>query len=465
MKLFNTLSREKEEFVPLEAGKVKMYGCGPTVYNYFHIGNARTFLFFDLLRSYLEYKGYEVTFVQNFTDIDDKLIKKALDEDTTVAALAEKYIAAYFEDAHAIGIRDADIYPRATANIKEIVDMVTDLESKGLAYPVDGDVYYRTRSFKGYGKLSHQDIDDLESGARIAVGEQKEDPTDFALWKASKPGEPSWSSPWGEGRPGWHIECSAMSKKYLGETIDIHAGGVDLIFPHHENEIAQSEGCSGKEFARYWLHVAFLNIDNHKMSKSKNNSLMVRDIVKNCGGQAVRMFLLSGHYRTPMNFTAKSLEQARSGLERILSCASNLKFMSQNGAPGEMSDREKASVESFASYYAAFEDAMDDDLNTPSALSAVFDLVREINTTLAERGATAAYAEKSFEALNRLCSVLRIELASEDDVEPEIEALIEARQKARKERNWAEADAIRDRLKAMGIILEDTPQGVKWSRS
>ena len=341
MKLYNTLSRKKEEFVSIEPGKVKMYSCGPTVYDYFHIGNARPFIMFDVLRRYLEYKGYEVTFVQNFTDIDDKVINRANKDGVGFSDVAERFIREYYVDAEGLGIKKATYHPRATENIDAIIDIISTLEKKGLAYEAGGDVYFRARAFEGYGKLSHQPIDELESGARIAVGEQKEDPIDFALWKAAKPGEPSWSSPWGEGRPGWHIECSAMSRRYLGETIDIHSGGIDLCFPHHENEIAQSEGASGKPFAHYWLHNAFLNIDNRKMSKSLGNFFTVREAAKTYGYDAIRFFMLSAHYRSPINYSQESLEQARAALARLNSALNNLRFLTENGAAGDMTTEER----------------------------------------------------------------------------------------------------------------------------
>ena len=467
MKVFNTMTRSKEEFVPLEPGKVRMYSCGPTVYNYFHIGNARPFIMFDLLRRYLEYRGYDVKFVQNFTDIDDKIIKKANEEGTTYDQISERYIKEYFVDAEGLRIKRATVHPKATENIDEIIDIVSTLVNKGLAYEVNGDVYFRTHAFEGYGKLSHQPIEDLEAGARIAVGDVKEDPIDFALWKASKPGEPYWESPWGHGRPGWHIECSAMARKYLGETIDIHSGGVDLCFPHHENEIAQSEGANGKPFANYWMHNAFLNVDNQKMSKSLGNFFTVRDAAAAYGYDAVRFFMVSAHYRTPVNYSQESLEMAQASLARINTTFANLRFLMENGAEGEMSEKEAASVAAFEQFKQNFCDAMDDDLNSADAIAVIFELVRAINTVCAEKNVTKAYGQAAFAMLKELCDVLAIGQPEEqkDDLDQEIEELIAQRQAARKARNFAEADRIRDDLKARGIILEDTPQGVKWSRA
>ncbi len=467
MKIYNTLTRKKDEFVPLEPGKVKMYSCGPTVYNYFHIGNARPFIMFDLLRRYLEYRGYKVTFVQNFTDIDDKLINKAKEEGTTYDKIAQKYIDEYFVDAKGLNIRQADVHPKATDNIPEILDIIKTLIDKGYAYPTaDGDVYYRTKAFADYGKLSHQPIEELEAGARIDVREAKEDPMDFALWKAAKPGEPSWTTPWGEGRPGWHIECSAMARRYLGETIDIHSGGIDLCFPHHENEIAQSEAANGKPFANYWMHNAFLNIDNQKMSKSLGNFFTVRDAAKTYGYEVIRFFMLSAHYRTPVNYSQESLEQAQAALGRITTAIGNLEFLSDKGADGAMSEGEKASASSFDGYRQKFIEAMDDDLNTADAVAALFELVREVNTASAASGVTKEYAGKALDVVRELCDVLGIaESTQKSDMDDEINRLIEERQAARKAKNFAEADRIRDELKSRGIVLEDTPQGVKWSRA
>lgn len=466
MKVFNTLTRKKEELVPITPGEIKMYSCGPTVYNYFHIGNARPFIMFDLLRCYLEYRGYNVRFVQNFTDIDDKVINKANEENTTYDKIAERYIKEYFTDAEGLKIKRATVHPKATDMIDEIIDIVSTLIEKGYAYEAGGDVYYRVKAFPEYGKLSHQPLEDLEAGARIDVREHKEDPMDFALWKGAKPGEPSWDSPWGKGRPGWHIECSAMARKYLGETIDIHSGGVDLIFPHHENEIAQSEAANGKPFAHYWLHNAFLNIDNQKMSKSLGNFFTVRDAATVYGYDTIRFFMVSAHYRTPLNYSQESLEQAKASLARINAAFSNLRFLRDNARDGDMTEKETASAASFDGYRTRFCDAMDDDLNTADAVSVIFELVREINTVCAEKDVTKAYAVAALAILSELCGVLSIgQVEEEKSLDDEIEQLIAQRQAARKAKNWAEADRIRDDLKARGIILEDTPQGVKWSRA
>ena len=465
MKLYNTLTRKKEEFVPLESGKIKMYSCGPTVYNYFHVGNARPFIMFDTLRRYFEYRGMDVAFVQNFTDIDDKVIKKANDEGTTFDVIADRYIKEYFTDAQGLGIKKATVHPKATENIDEIINIVKTLVDKGYAYEVNGDVLFRTRAFEGYGKLSHQPLDELESGARIAVGEHKENPMDFTLWKAAKPGEPSWPSPWGEGRPGWHIECSAMARRYLGETIDIHSGGIDLCFPHHENEIAQSECANGKPFANYWLHNAFLNIDNQKMSKSLGNFFTVRDAAATYGYDAIRFFMLSAHYRSPLNYSQESLEQAQAALARMNSSLGNLRFLAKNGADGDMTAEEKASADGFAAFRTRFCEAMDDDLNTADAVSVIFELVRESNTLAARPEVTRAYAEAALAMMTELCSVLGLgELSDNSSADAEVEELIAQRQAARKGKNFAEADRLRDLLRDMGIVLEDTPQGVKWSR-
>ncbi len=465
MRLYNTLTRKKEEFIPVEQGKVKMYVCGPTVYNFFHVGNARCFVTFDTLRRYFQYRGYDVTYVQNFTDVDDKMIKKANEEGTTFDKIAERYTEEYFTDAHGLGIHDADIHPRATENIGGMIDHISALIDKGFAYETGGDVYFAARVFSGYGKLSNQPLDELESGARIAVGEQKRDPLDFALWKAAKPGEPSWSSPWGEGRPGWHIECSVMSRRYLGETIDIHAGGIDLCFPHHENEIAQSEALTGKPFANYWLHNAFINIDNQKMSKSKGNFFTARTAAGVYGYDAIRFFLLSAHYRSPINYSADSLEQAAASLGRITTARRNLEFMAQNGGEGAMTPAERVSVESCAGYRDRFCQAMDDDINTADAVSVIFELVREVNTVSSHPGATREYSSAALAILSELCGVLGIGAAKPQRDDAEIDALIAQRQQARKAKDFKESDRIRDLLKEKGIVLEDTPQGVKWHRA
>ncbi len=465
MKLFNSLTRTKEEFKPIEQGKVRMYSCGPTVYNYFHIGNARPFIVFDVLRRYMEYRGYEVKFVQNFTDIDDKVINRANEEGTTYKEVSEKYIKEYFVDAEGLGIHPATIHPRATENIDAIIEIVKTLVDKGFAYESEGDVYFRALKFKDYGKLSKQPLEDLVAGARISVGEKKEEATDFALWKAAKPGEPYWESPWGNGRPGWHIECSAMANRYLGETIDIHSGGVDLTFPHHENEIAQSEAANGCPFANYWLHNAFLNIDNKKMSKSLGNFFTVRDAAKAYGYEAIRFFMLSAHYRSPINYSEESLMQAKAALERLRNSESNMEFIAENGEKAPLSDRQKEILSTFDKYREKFTAAMDDDINTADAIAAIFELVRDVNSALSENS-TSDFAKECLKRVRELCDVLGIiEKKEEKSLDSEIEEMIEKRQAARREKNFAEADKIRDELSKMGIILEDTPQGVKWHRA
>lgn len=466
MRLYNTLTREKEEFVPVEPGKVKIYSCGPTVYNFFHVGNARPFIVFDVLRRYFEYKGMEVNFVQNFTDIDDKVIKKANDEGVTFDVIAQRYIAEYFTDAKGLNIQKATHHPLVSENMDGIIAMISTLLDKGFAYVLEGDVYFNTKQFAQYGKLSHQPLEDLEAGARINVNEQKKDAMDFALWKTAKPGEPSWEAPWGSGRPGWHIECSVMAKKYLGDTIDIHSGGVDLTFPHHENEIAQSEAANGVPFAHYWLHNGFINIDNRKMSKSLNNFFTVRDVASQVGYEPIRFFMLSAHYRSPINYTREIIEQAQSALARINSAINNIRFLLDNGADGDMSQTEAQSVATFAQHKAEFCRAMEDDLNTADAIAAIFELIREINTVAAQEGVTKAYVTQAKTALFELCGVLGIGDTADAaaDLDAEVEALIAARQEARKNKNYGESDRIRDLLKEQGIILYDTPQGVKWSR-
>lgn len=468
MKLYNTMTQQKEEFVPIEEGKVRMYACGPTVYNYIHVGNARPIIMFDVLRRYFEYRGYDVTFVQNFTDVDDKIIKRANEEGITSAEVAEKYIKEYFTDAHALGVKEATIHPKATENIQQIIEIVQALIEKGYAYAVDnGDVYYRTMQFNGYGKLSHQPIEDLQSGARIEVGDVKENPLDFALWKAAKPGEPYWESPWGNGRPGWHIECSAMSNRYLGHTIDIHCGGSDLAFPHHENEIAQSEAANGCEFVHYWLHNGFINIDNKKMSKSLGNFFTVREAAEVYGYDCIRMFMLMSHYRSPLNYSGEILMQAKNALERLNTAKKNLEFFMTNGKDGDMTENETAFSATLPKFREKFCEAMDDDFNTADAIAAIFEMVREVNAAVSPASnPTKALAKGCYDALMELCDVLGIPFAAEaKDLDKEIEEKIAARQAARKAKNFAEADRIRDELKAEGIILEDTPQGVKWHRA
>ena len=462
MKVYNTMTRQKEEFVPQEEGKVKMYVCGPTVYNFFHIGNARPFVVFDTLRKYLEYRGYDVTFVQNFTDVDDKIINRAREEGITAPEVSDKYIEEYFKDAGAINVRPADVHPRVSETMDDIIRFVQDLIDKGYAYEVDGDVYYSTRKFKDYGKLSGQNIDDLEAGARIMIEEKKEDPLDFALWKARKEeDEIAWESPWGMGRPGWHIECSTMSRKYLGDTLDIHAGGQDLQFPHHENEIAQSEAHNGVKFANYWMHNGYITIDNEKMSKSKGNFFTVRDILQQYDGEVIRFFLLSGHYRNPINFSDELMEQAKNSLARLRNAKDNLTFLIDKGE-GEMTEAEKEALAGYDKYRQEFIEAMDDDLNTADGITAVFELVSAINTAIKD-GASKEFAEKSLAALMEFCDVLGIlqDKDEDDGIDEEIKALVEERQQARKEKNFARADEIRDQLAARGITLKDTPQGVQ----
>lgn len=463
MKLFNTMTRKKEEFKPLSPGEVKMYSCGPTVYNYFHIGNARPFIIFDILRRYFEYRGNKVTFVQNFTDVDDKIIKRAKEENVSEKEISERFIQEYFKDAEALNIRKATYHPKVTEHIPEIIEIIKKLEANGLIYMVDGDVYYDTAKFEGYGKLGKQNLEELEAGARVELAEGKRSVNDFVLWKKQKPGEPAWESPWGMGRPGWHIECSAMSMKYLGETIDIHSGGLDLIFPHHENEIAQSEGATGKEFARYWLHNGFLNVNNEKMSKSLNNFFTVRDIAEHFNLEVLRMFMLSAHYRSPINFSDDLLEQTRNGLERLYNAKNNLVYLMDIAGEKEANQEEKDLVSRLAEYKKKFIEAMDDDLNTADALAAIYDLVRDANGSLKAESSKAA-VKATFDMLMELSDVLGLLGKKEESLDAEIEALIEERQKARKEKNWALSDKIRDDLKAQGIVLEDTPSGVKWKR-
>ena len=468
MQIFNTLTRKKEEFVPLEEGKVKMYVCGPTVYNLIHIGNARPMIVFDTVRRYLEYKGYDVNFVSNFTDVDDKIIKKANEEGVSAEEISERYIQECKKDMEGMNVRPATTHPQATQEIDGMIEMIQTLIEKGFAYPAaDGTVYFRVKKFDEYGKLSHKNLDDLQSGFRsllVSGEEQKEDPLDFVLWKPKKEGEPFWPSPWCDGRPGWHIECSVMSKKYLGEEIDIHAGGEDLIFPHHENEIAQSECCNGKLFARYWMHNAFLNIDNHKMSKSLGNFRTVREISEQYDLQVLRFFMLSAHYRSPLNFSAELMESSKNALERIREAAGKLKDRKEAGQ-GALSENEKALLAEAEAFNGQFEKAMDDDFNTADAVAAVFDLVRFANTNLSEES-SSAFAAGLLEQLLTLTDVLGlIALPKAEILDKEIEDLITERQEARKVRNFARADEIRDELLAKGIILKDTREGVKWKRA
>lgn len=465
MKIYNTLTRQKQEFIPLKQGEVKMYSCGPTVYDYFHIGNARPFIVFDTMRRYLEYRGYKVTFVQNFTDIDDKMIKRANEEGITVKELGDRFIEEYFKDAQAIGIHKATIHPKATENIDAIIDVIKHLEENGYAYNVDGNVYFSTKKFREYGKLSKQPLEDLEAGARIDVNENKRDVMDFALWKKQKEGEPAWESPWGPGRPGWHIECSAMVNKYLGKTIDIHSGGQDLIFPHHENEIAQSECANCEPFANYWMHNGYININNQKMSKSLGNFFTVRDILKKYDGEVIRFFMLSAHYRNPINFADTLMEQAKSAIERVYTCMDNLEFLLENGEDRELNDSEREFSSTLDKCRQKFVDAMDDDLNTADAIAAVFDIVYASNTELSTDVKNAkSVIEKALGLIREIGGVLGLfEKQSKKSIDSEIEELIEKRNKARSEKDWAAADAIRDQLKAMNIELKDTPMGVKWS--
>lgn len=467
MKIFNTLTRRKEEFVPIEPGKVKMYVCGPTVYNLIHIGNARPMIVFDTFRRYMEYRGYQVTYVSNFTDVDDKIIRKANEEGVDASEISERYIAECKKDMEAMNVRPASIHPQATREIGDMIQMVSALIDKGYAYSVeDGTVYYKTKAFAPYGKLSHKNIDDLEGGHRDikVAGELKKDPLDFVLWKPKKEGEPYWESPWCQGRPGWHIECSCMSKRYLGDTIDIHAGGEDLIFPHHENEIAQSEAANGVEFAHYWMHNGFLNIDNRKMSKSLGNFFTVREICQKYSGQVLRFFMLSAHYRSPLNFSADLMEAAEASLDRILTAGENLRFLSQNAKTDRMSEEEKQILAGSDLYAKKFKTAMDDDCNTADALAAIFELVKYINSNTTDQ-ISRELADQLYERLDTLMDVCGLILEQKkDNLDAEISVLIEERQQARKNRDFARADQIRDDLLARGILLEDTREGVKWRR-
>lgn len=465
MRIYNTLTRKKEELETITPGEVKIYACGPTVYNYIHIGNARPLCVFDTFRRYLEYRGYKVNFVQNFTDIDDKIIKRANEEGTDYKTVSEKYIAEFWTDVKGMNIREATVHPKATENIDEIISIISSLVEKGYAYPVEnGDVYFSPKKFNEYGKLSHQPLEDLEAGARINIGELKKEPMDFALWKGAKPGEPAWDSPWGKGRPGWHIECSAMVRRYLGNTIDIHCGGQDLIFPHHENEIAQSECCNGVPFAKYWMHNGYINVDNVKMSKSLGNFFTVRDVAEKYGYEPIRYLMISSQYRSPINYSVEIIEQCKASLVRLYTCRDSLDFALQNAGDTvpENADEIKKQLDSRRAQFCR---AMDDDLNTADGIAAVFELVRDINVSVLESGSKdlVAYATKLFDELTGVLGL--VYNRKDENLDAEIEALIEARQEARKAKNWAEADRIRDELKAQGIILEDTPQGVKWHRA
>lgn len=469
MQIYNTLSKKKEEFVPLEPGKVKMYVCGPTVYNLIHIGNARPMIVFDTVRRYMEHKGYEVNYVSNFTDVDDKIIKKANEEGVEPAVISERYIAECQKDMAAMNVKPATIHPKATEEIGGMLDMIDTLIKKNHAYvAADGTVYFRTRSFKEYGKLSHKNLDDLRGGNRsllVSGEEQKEDALDFVLWKPKKEGEPYWESPWCNGRPGWHIECSVMSKRYLGDEIDIHAGGEDLVFPHHENEIAQSEAANGKTFAKYWMHNAFLNIDNKKMSKSLGNFFTVRDISEKYDLQVLRFFMLSAHYRSPLNFSAELMEAAKNGYERIVTSVDNLKYLLENAKTQELSANEEKLLEEAKGFAAKFDEAMDDDFNTADALAAIFELVKFVNTNVGEESSRAFLQELKDEVV-RLSDICGLIVDKEEEIlDSDIEQLIEERQAARKAKNFARADEIRDELLAKGIVLEDTREGVKWKRA
>ena len=468
MKVFNTLTKKKEEFVPLEEGKVRMYVCGPTVYNYIHIGNARPMIIFDTVRRYFEYKGYDVNYVSNFTDVDDKIIKKAIEEQVSAQEISQRYIAECKKDMAGMNVKPATKHPLATEEICGMVEMISELIDKGYAYEKNGTVYFSTRKFKDYGKLSHKNLDDLRSGGRsllVSGEDEKEDPLDFVLWKPKKEGEPFWKSPWSDGRPGWHIECSVMSRKYLGEQIDIHAGGEDLIFPHHENEIAQSEAANGKEFARYWMHNAFLNIDNRKMSKSLGNFRTVREISEQYDLQVLRFFMLSAHYRSPLNFSAELMEASKNGLERILNATDNLKHLIASVAAEEMSAEEKEAFSKTDAYVEEFEKAMDDDFNTADAIAAIFELVKYANTT-ATAESSKEYLRGLLDRIVKLGDVLGLILDKKEELlDADIEKLIEERQAARKAKDFAKADEIRDKLADMGIILKDTREGVQWKRA
>ncbi len=465
MRIYNTLTRKKEELQTVTPNEVKIYACGPTVYNFIHIGNARPLCVFDTFRRYLEYRGYKVNFVQNFTDIDDKIIKRANEEGTDYKTVSEKYISEFWTDVKGMNIREATVHPKATENIDEILSIIETLVKKGYAYPVEnGDVYFSPKKFKEYGKLSHQPLEDLEAGARINIGELKKEPMDFALWKGAKPGEPSWDSPWGKGRPGWHIECSAMVRRYLGETIDIHCGGQDLIFPHHENEIAQSECCNGVPFANYWMHNGYINVDNVKMSKSLGNFFTVRDVAEKYGYEPIRYLMISSQYRSPINYSVDIIEQCKASLTRLYTCRDSLDFALKNAGDilPENAEEIQAQLDSRREQFCK---AMDDDLNTADGIAAVFELVRDINVSVLESG-SKSLVEYAIGIFDELTSVLGLVYNRKTDaIDSEIEALIEARQAARKSKNWSEADRIRDELKNRGIVLEDTPQGVKWHRN
>lgn len=464
MKVFNTITRKKEEFIPLSEKEVKMYVCGPTVYNFFHIGNARTFVVFDTIRRYFEYRGYKVKFIQNFTDIDDKMIKRAKEDNITVKELGDKFIEEYYKDADSLNIERATVNPRATEYINEIIDFVKELIDRGYAYEVDGDIYFHTKKFEDYGKLSGQNLEDLQAGARISVDERKKDPMDFAVWKSQKPGEPAWKSPWGMGRPGWHIECSCMAYNLLGETIDIHAGGSDLAFPHHENEIAQSESRTGKTFAKYWMHSAFVNVNNEKMSKSLNNFFTAREILEKYDSDVIRLFMISGHYRTQINFSMESLESMKAAMDRLYNSISNLESLLEETNQEELMEQEVQYIKTLNGYKEKYIEKMDDDFNTADAVSVIFDLIRDINTNVKIDSSKELikYCSNLIKELGKPLGILQ--KSKKGALEEKIEGLIKERQQARKDKNWALSDKIRDDLKEQGILLEDTPQGVRWKR-
>lgn len=468
MKIYNTLTKRKEDFVPLEEGKVKMYVCGPTVYNFIHIGNARPMIVFDTVRRYMEYKGYEVNYVSNFTDVDDKIIAKAIEEGVPAEEISERYIKECKKDMADMNVKPATTHPLATQEIDGMIQMIQTLIDKGFAYAVNGTVYFRVKNFSEYGKLSHKNLDDLQSGFRsiqVSGEDQKEDPLDFVLWKPKKEGEPYWVSPWSEGRPGWHIECSVMSKKYLGEEIDIHAGGEDLVFPHHENEIAQSECCNGRIFAKYWMHNAFLNIDNRKMSKSLGNFFTVREIGEKYDLQVLRFFMLNAHYRSPLNFSAELMEASKNALDRIVTCVDQLKHQLENAQGEEVSEAERALLPEIEGFVKKYEESMEDDFNTADAIAAVFELVKFTNTQ-AGSGSTKAFVKLLFDKITGLCDVLGLLVNKKEEVlDSDVERLIEERQAARKAKDFARADEIRDQLASMGIILKDTREGVQWKRA
>ncbi|AKA71389.1 cysteine--tRNA ligase [Clostridium scatologenes] len=465
MKVFNTITRKKEDFIPLSEKEVKMYVCGPTVYNFFHIGNARTFVVFDTIRRYFEYRGYKVKFIQNFTDIDDKMIKRAKEDNITVKELGDKFIEEYYKDADSLNIERATVNPRATEYINEIIDFVKELIDRGYAYEVDGDIYFHTKKFEDYGKLSGQNLEDLQAGARISVDERKKDPMDFAVWKSQKPGEPAWESPWGMGRPGWHIECSCMAYNLLGETIDIHAGGSDLAFPHHENEIAQSEARTGKTFAKYWMHSAFVNVNNEKMSKSLNNFFTAREILEKYDPDVIRLFMLSGHYRTQINFSIESLESMKAAMDRLYNSISNLESLLEETKQEQLMDQEVEYIKTLNGYKEKYIEKMDDDFNTADAVSVIFDLIRDINTNV-KIDSSKELIKHCLNLIKELGKPLGIlQKSKKGTLEEKIEALIKERQQARKDKNWALSDKIRDDLKEQGILLEDTPQGVRWKRA